>query len=175
MRTRADGSTGRWSPKAARLRSTAQPDEHCDLYVQNLALGYYVKSVRIDDKEVGADGIDGGFAGPETTLEVTLSGRGAEIAGTTVDAEGDPAPGARVTLVPDPAVGRPQRYQTGSSDEQGGLPPARRRTRRLHAVRLYDDPPCEFYNLDTLPHCRPSGQKASVGSQTNVVLRVIAK
>jgi len=87
--------------------------------VIGLPQGSYLKSARFN----GINALDPGFewgGDQKGTLEVVIGSRAATLSGTVQDDDGKPAPGATVTLVPDPprpAVAR--LYPTAKTDEQG--------------------------------------------------------
>jgi beta-lactamase regulating signal transducer with metallopeptidase domain/protocatechuate 3,4-dioxygenase beta subunit len=87
--------------------------------VIGLPQGSYLKSAHFN----GINALDPGFewgGDQKGTLEVVISSRAATLSGTVQDNDGKPAPGATVTLVPDPprpAVAR--LYPTAKTDEQG--------------------------------------------------------
>jgi Carboxypeptidase regulatory-like domain len=78
---------------------------------------YYTKSVLLGGREVA----DTGFtvtAG--TRLDVVVSAKGAALEGTVVDGDGKPVASASVVTVPASGkLGRPDAYQSGSTDENG--------------------------------------------------------
>jgi hypothetical protein len=82
------------------------------------------------------------------------------------------ASGATVALIPDPASGRVQAYQTTHADEYGnflfrGVPPG-----KYVLVAWLDSPPCDVYNPDDLPVCLTQGSSLSIdeGEQNSVQL-----
>jgi hypothetical protein len=72
------------------------------------------------------------------------------------------ASGATVALIPDPAAGRIQAYQTTHADEYGnfllkGLPPG-----KYVLVAWLGSPPCDVYNPDDLAACQAQGSSVTV-------------
>jgi hypothetical protein len=70
--------------------------------------------------------------------------------------------GATVALIPDPAAGRVQGYQTAQADEYGnfllkGVAPG-----KYVLVAWLDSPPCEVYNPDDLPTCQAQGAGVTI-------------
>jgi protocatechuate 3,4-dioxygenase beta subunit len=78
---------------------------------------YITKSVNLEGRDVS----DSGFSVlPETNLDVVISAKGASIAGTVVDANGQPVANAIVVDVPSVEHRmRPDLYQRDTSDESG--------------------------------------------------------
>ena len=104
------GDDGRFSLKSVSpdhytVRTTGAPD------------GYYMKSAKYGQQEIGEDGLDltNGAAG---TVDVTLSPNGAEANGTVKGADGNPIPGVTVVLVPDSR--RSSLFQNTTTDQNGG-------------------------------------------------------
>jgi len=149
------------------------PGETYDLYVLNAPDNSYLKSVRIANSEKLADGLEAPAGDAPPSLDVRLSSQGGQIGGRAVTA--DPmvvASGASIALIPDPANGRVQAYQTTHTDEYGnfllkGIPPG-----KYLLVGWLDSSPCEIYDPDDLAACQAQGSSVTVdeGSQQNVQL-----
>jgi protocatechuate 3,4-dioxygenase beta subunit len=80
---------------------------------------YYTKKVLLDGRDVADTGfnVSGGAA-----LDVLMSPKGASIAGTVVDAKGQPVPDAYVVTAPSSGKrGRPDSYQMARSDVNGNF------------------------------------------------------
>jgi hypothetical protein len=131
-----------------------------------------VKSVRIANLEVGPEGIPGSAAGSNVPLEILVSGRGASVSGRATTAEGNPAGGAAVVLVPDPARGRAAAYRAGNADEYGvfslrGVAPG-----RYTLFAFVQEPPCDFYDEDALVSCRALGRTVDAAEAGQVVVEL---
>jgi hypothetical protein len=139
------------------------PDETYDLYVLNGPDNSYLKSVRIANSERLGQGLEASPGDPLPSLDVRLSSQGGQVVGRAVTA--DPkvvASGATVALIPDPAAGRVQAYQTTHADEYGnfllrGVPPG-----KYVVVAWLDSPPCDVYNPDDLPTCQAQGSSLTI-------------
>lgn len=151
-----------------------RPGESYDAYVGNLPDSFYVKSLRIGNLDVGPEGIPGSAGGSNVPLEILLSGRSATLTGRAFTAEGNAAGGAAVVLVPDPARGRAPAYRAGNADEYGlfrliGVAPG-----RYTLFAFFEEPPCDFYDEDTLTACRAQGRaiSATEAGQVSVEVRI---
>jgi Carboxypeptidase regulatory-like domain len=147
-------------------------DEVYDAYVVNTPDEVYIKSIRVANTAVDSDGISGRMAGANVPVEIALSSKDGTLAGRVWIADGSLAPGASVTVVPDPPRGRPQYYRTGFADQFGtfqirGLAPG-----RYTAYAYYDDAPCEFFDADTLDGCGVQGFGFTAGESTQTILGV---
>ena len=108
------------------------PDEIYDLYVLNGPDNSYLKSVRIANSERLAQGLEASSGDAPPALDVRLSSQGGQVVGRAVTA--DPkvvASGATVALIPDPAAGRVQAYQTDAGRRVRQLPPEGRGARNV--------------------------------------------
>ncbi len=150
------------------------PDEVYDTYIVNAPDEVYLDSVRVANSTVGPEGLSGQMAGSAVPLEIRLSGKDGVLAGRAWTADGTPAPGATVGIVPDPAAGRAHLFKTGSADAYGlfrirGLAPG-----RYTAFAYFDNPPCDLYDMEALPACRGRGSDFTVaaGEQSMLGLRV---
>jgi hypothetical protein len=149
------------------------PDETYDLYIFNGPDNAYLKSVRIANAERLGQGLEASPGDAPPTLDVRLGSQGGQVSGRAVTA--DPkvvASGASVALIPDPAAGRVQAYQTTQADEYGnfllrGIPPG-----KYVLVSWLDSAPCEIYNPDDLAACQAQGSSLTVdeGEQKSVQL-----
>jgi len=133
------------------------PGETYDLFVQNGPKNSYLKSVRVANAERLNDGLEAS-AGAPPDLTVTLDMQGGQVVGRAVTA--DPkvvASGATIALIPDPANGNIQNYQTTHADEYGnfylqGLAPG-----KYLLVGWLDQAPCDVYNPSDFPACQAQG------------------
>jgi hypothetical protein len=78
---------------------------------------HYVREIRCGDQAVDGDEVD--IPGASTTLAVSLSVGKGEITGVARSAKGDPVPGARVGMVPNPR--RPYRQKLTVTDQNGAF------------------------------------------------------
>jgi hypothetical protein len=150
------------------------PDETYDAYVMNTPGEVYIKSIRVATSTVNREGISGRMAGSSQPIEIALSSKDGTLSGRVWNMDGSGAPGATVTVVPDPPDGRPQYYRTGFADQFGtvqvrGLAPG-----RYTAYAYYDDAPCDFFDTDALAECATQGFgfTASESTQTVMALRL---
>ena len=167
------------SPSQAAVSDTGEfavpfvPDETYDLYVLNGPDNSYLKSVRIANSERLSQGLEASSGDAPPALDVRLGSQGGQVVGRAVTA--DPkvvASGASVALIPNPADGRVQAYQTTHADEYGnfllkGVPPG-----AYVVVAWLDSPPCQVYNPDDLAACQAQGSSLSIdeGEQKSVQL-----
>lgn len=80
---------------------------------------YYIKYVRLGDKNVLESGLDF-TSGASGALEVVVSSNGGQIEGVVLNAEEQAATGARVVLVPDePRRAESRFYREASTDQYG--------------------------------------------------------
>lgn len=151
------------------------PGETYDLYVLNAPDNSYLKSVRVANSEKLGDGLEASSGDAPPPLDVRLSSQGGQIVGRAVTA--DPkvvASGATVSLIPDPAAGRVQAYQTTHADEYGnfllkGVPPG-----KYVLVAWLDSSPCEVYNPDDLPACQAQGSSVTVDEDGQETVQLTA-
>ena len=95
------------------------PGKYLIAFEDRLLRDYYVKSVRLGDREVVDKGLDLTQIRPGAAIDVLLSRQGASIAGIVRDG-GTPAPGRPVTLAPDPPRAELSlRVRSTASDEKG--------------------------------------------------------
>ncbi len=150
------------------------PEETYDVYVANAPDDFYIRSIRVANRETGSEGVGGNQGSAAVPLEITLSSHGGVVAGRVFDGSGKLASGATVAAVPDPADGRPQFYKKGYTDKYGlfrirGLAPG-----SYTAFAYFDEPPCELYDTNALPDCRSKGKRFELGegAQTVVGIRI---
>ena len=151
------------------------PDEIYDLYMLNGPENSYLKSVRIANSERLGQGLEASAGDPPPALDVRLSSQGGQVVGRAVTA--DPkvvASGANVVLIPAPAAGRVQAYQTAHADEYGnfvlkGLPPG-----QYVLVAWLDSPPCDVYNPDDLAACQAQGASLSIEEAEQASIQLTA-
>lgn len=97
---------------------TEIPDGTLRVTMAGLGKDAYLKAVEYD----GVNVLDQGFSshpGSNAAIEVTLSSRGAHLQGAVVDADGLPAVGVWVVLVPDVRRDRHDLYKTAHTDQHG--------------------------------------------------------
>ena len=75
------------------------PPQMCQLYIQNVPPGKYVKSIRLGDQENNSGEIDL-TERTSASLSILLGADGGEVDGTVQSASGQPAAEMRVTLAP---------------------------------------------------------------------------
>jgi hypothetical protein len=76
---------------------------------------YYVREIRVGDKLAEGDSIE--IDGPASALTVSLAVGRAEVKGIVQSEKGEPLPGAKVALIPDPM--KPFRLRVTSTDQNG--------------------------------------------------------
>ena len=81
--------------------------------------GTYLASVQLSDREVPADSIDFRRGATNGPLIITLKSSPAEIAGIVQDRDGNRAPGALITLVPDAQPSPERLYRRFWADQNG--------------------------------------------------------
>jgi hypothetical protein len=151
------------------------PDETYDLYVLNGPDNSYLKSIRVANSERLSQGLEASSGDAPPALDVRLGSQGGQVVGRAVTA--DPkvvASGASVALIPNPADGRVQAYQTTHADEYGnfllkGVPPG-----AYVVVAWLDSPPCEVYNPDDLAACQAQGSSLSIDEGEQKSLQITA-
>jgi hypothetical protein len=97
---------------------TEIPDGTSRVTVASLGKDAYLKAIEYD----GVNVLDQGFsphAGSNAAIEVTLSSRSAHLQGAVVDADGLPAVGVWVVLVPDTHRDRHDLYKPVHTDQHG--------------------------------------------------------
>jgi protocatechuate 3,4-dioxygenase beta subunit len=133
---------------------------------------YFTKSVSLG----GHDVLDSGFQVlPETFLDLALSANGASIAGTVVDADGQPVTNATVVDVPSAEHGsRPDLYQRDTTDASGhfslrGLNPGK------YTVFAFEELQEDVRQPEFLKSYETRGQivRLEEGARKNVVLKLI--
>lgn len=147
------------------------PDEVYDVYVSGAPEEAYIKTIRVANSPVTTEGVSGRMAAASVPIEIALSSKDGTLSGRVGNFDGSSlAPGATITVVPDPAIGRPQYYRTGFADQFGtfqvrGLAPG-----RYTAYAYYDDAPCDFFDPDGLAECTAEGTAFTAGESTQAVL-----
>jgi len=93
------------------------PAGHYDVNFNGLPSGYYVKSIRAAQTEIGAGGIR---AVPGLPIEILLSPRGARVTGTVANEKNEPATNGFIVLYARGDNLPPfRRFKTTSVDQQG--------------------------------------------------------
>ncbi len=154
------------------LRLFLVPGESYDVMVTGVPVDSYVKSIRVANQELLGSAIPGSAASPATPLEVTLGRNGGRVAGRAYSADGNPAGGATIAVIPEAGPSWPQWYRFSSADDYGvfqihGLAPG-----RYIVFAYYDDPPCEFYDPAELPACRSKGRDVPAGEGSQAIMDV---
>jgi len=133
---------------------------------------YITKSVSLDGRDV----VDSGFSVlPDTNLDVVISAKGASIAGTIVDAKGQPVANATVVDVPSEEHRmRADLYQRDTTDENGhfnlrGLNPGK------YTVLAFEELEEDVRQPGFLKSYGKRGESVELdeGTRKNVVLKVI--
>jgi protocatechuate 3,4-dioxygenase beta subunit len=141
------------------------PDRY-NISATGLPSGAYVKSVRSDQIDVLAAGLDLSGGAPPAAIDIVISSRGATVTGTVQNEKtANPAPGATVVLIPEEKERRDQQYyvRNVAADQQGafsltGVPPG--------AYRLY-----AWEDVETGAWSDPDFMKAFDGKGESVTLR----
>jgi Carboxypeptidase regulatory-like domain len=149
------------------------PDEIYDLYVLNAPENSYLKSVRLANADRMGQGLESAPGDPPPALDVRLGANGGQVIGRAVTV--DPkivASGATIALIPDPAYGRVQTYQTTQADEYGNFQLPGVAPGKYVLVGWLDSPPCNVYNPDDLATCQAQGSSLTIdeGEQKTVQL-----
>jgi hypothetical protein len=131
-------------------------DEVYDAFVQNLAGGLFIKSIRAGSQEFLPAGLTG-TPPPDRRIEVVLSAKGASVNGRVFTEDGSVATGASLMLIPDPPTGRLQSYRETLADEFAyfrmlGVPPG-----KYVLIAWVDEPPCDVFDAADLDTCRGIG------------------
>lgn len=119
VRTQADGRFSLANVASARYQ----------VNVSSLPPGAYVKSIKMGDVDVLANGIDLSEGGAADALEIVLSLAAAQLQGVVFTADTKGAQGSTVVLVPDESRrNRTSLYRTATTDHMGrfsmqGVPP----------------------------------------------------
>ena len=137
------------------------PGETYDVFLQEGPPEVYLKSARIG----GFDVLRTGFtaeSGDLPPMELHFSTRGASVRGEVAETSTKVALGSTVALIPEPAQGKMQHYQTTTTDAYGlyefrGVAPG-----RYTVAAWWDEPPCEVYDLESLEACRQIGKSIEV-------------
>lgn len=122
LQSRSAGGQARWLHLLD--ESTFQVEEigfegPYDVLLSRLPADFYVKSIRLGERDVLETGFD--FTpGTKDVLTVVLNPNGGQIEGSVQNAKDDPAAGAKVTLIPDAGHRSYSRYyKTADADEHG--------------------------------------------------------
>ena len=155
--------------------SGIKPDRYF-VSVAGLPAGYYVKAIRMRERDVLENGAD--FTVPAgQPIEIAIGSNGGKVSGAVKDAKDVPASGARVVLIPEPEPRReqPSWYKMVGSDPAGkfsmtGLAPGEY---RLFAWDNVQDG--AWMNADFLKPIESQGKRVMVadGSTAAVDLIVI--
>ena len=90
------------------------------LNVTNLPAGSYLKSVKMGDLDVLANGLDLSRGAAGDSVEILISPSAAQVQGVAMDADGKPSIGATIVLVPGESLRtRPYLYRTATTDHLG--------------------------------------------------------
>ncbi len=146
------------------------PDEVYDAYLSGASDEVYIQAIRTGNMEVGAGGIAGQAASSNAPLQIVLSSRDSVLAGAIWAANGAPASGCSITVVPQELKGRAHLVKTVFADLYGhfqvrGLAPG-----AYTAFAYYDEAPCEFYDAEAMTECRAQGTSVTVGETAQAVL-----
>lgn len=160
---------------ASGFRCRVRPEEHYDLFVDNLPDDYYVAAIRVSGSDAMVTGAAGYNASPDRPIDVVLDARGGRVGGRVFGPDGAVWSGASLALVPDPPQGRLQSYRTGVADEYGqfqirGVPPG-----RYTLIAWLDDPPCDVYDPSGLEACRATGMAVWVEQAGSLSLQFNAR
>ena len=106
---------------------------------------------------------------------IQIGTKGATLTGSIMNEKREPIPGATLTLIPDPAKDRFQRYAEAYSNELGlygvdGLSPG-----KYIAVPWLDVAPCDFFNWDNLEACRAFGTAVDLAESEAKGLELVLK
>lgn len=88
--------------------------------ISGLPSGAYLKAARFGNQDALVNGMDL-RQGAGGALELVVSPAAAEVTGTVANDQGEPMPGAIVTLVPKDPKGRTDLYRTATADQTGSL------------------------------------------------------
>jgi hypothetical protein len=161
-----DGSDG--------FRFSLTENDVYDAFVTNLPNDFYLSAVRVNGADMMAFGIDGAAASAERPFELVLDSRGGRVSGRVLGSDNSVWRRASVALIPDPPRGRVQSYKEGAADENGvflirGVAPG-----RYLLVAWLDEPPCDYYDPDSLAACRAAGASVEVreAGEQNVELKM---
>lgn len=105
-------AAGRFGPFPTLVR---RPSHFTIVKVSALPDGYYVQDVKLGGQEISPDDFE---IQSSADLEIVLSNKAARIAGSVMDTDSKPLPGATVTLVPADANSRPLKQV---ADDAGGF------------------------------------------------------
>ena len=108
-------------------------------------------------------------------VRIVIGMKGASLTGSVLNDKREAVPGATVTLIPDPAKDRFQRYTEAYSSELGlwtirGLAPG-----KYIAVPWLDVPPCDLFNWENLDACRAFGTSVDLNEGEGKGLELVLK
>ncbi len=137
-------------------------DETYDVYVRNLPDDFYLSSVRVNGSDAMETGLEGKAASPDKPFELVFDSRGGRVGGVVAGPDDNAWSGASMALIPDPPKGRLQAYQESAADEYGrflfrGVAPG-----KYILIAWLDDPPCDYYDAQSLDSCRAQGMPVTV-------------
>jgi hypothetical protein len=87
-----------------------------DVFVFGLPRNFYLKSILAGDQDVTGMGVDLTSDAPED-LTITISPDGGTVEGSVHNAEGEPAAGCLITVIPN--ADAPWLFQTSETDQSG--------------------------------------------------------
>ena len=144
---------------------------------------FYQYAALIDSKEeydliLDRKAPDAYLKGPlslKDSARIVIGTKGASLTGSVINDKREAIPGATVTLIPDPAKDRFQRYVEGYSNELGlfgirGITPG-----KYLAVPWLDVPPCDVFNWDNLEACRSFGASVDLSESESKGLELVLK
>lgn len=90
------------------------PGKH-RINIAGIPATHYIREIRVGDKVAEGDSIE--IDGPASKLSLSIALGKAEVSGGVQNDKGDPLPGVKVALIPDPL--RPFRIRVTSTDQNG--------------------------------------------------------
>jgi len=151
-------------------------DDRYDLFVTDLPNDFYLSAVGVNGENTMPAGIEGTAASPDHPFEVVLDPGGGRVSGRVLGPDDSLWSRASVALIPDPPAGRVQSYREGAADENGlflfrGVAPG-----KYILVGWLDEPPCDYWDPDSLANCRATGISVEVqeAGEQNVELKMKA-
>ena len=109
------------------------------------------------------------------SARILVGTKGATLTGSVADDNRVAIPGATVTLIPDPAKDRFQRYAETYTNELGSFGVSGLGPGKYIAVPWLDVPPCDFYNFESLDACRPFGSTVDLSDSESKGLALVLK
>ena len=109
------------------------------------------------------------------SARIVIGMKGAALTGSVLNDKREAVAGATVTLIPDPAKDRFQRYTEAYSNELGlygvrGITPG-----KYLVVPWLDVPPCDLFNWDNLEACRAFGSTIDFSESDTKGLELVLK